>query len=94
MDAIIDRQGRYYPFLLEEKKKLRSLVEFRIPYYVGPLTQKHAPRDSKGKTRFCVASRKQGMENERIYPWNWEEVIDKDQSAEDFIRRMTELVRT
>lgn len=89
MDAIIDRQGRYYPFLLEEKKKLRSLVEFRIPYYVGPLTQKHAPRDSKGKTRFAWASRKQGMENERIYPWNWEEVIDKDQSAEDFIRRMT-----
>ena len=29
------------------------------------------------------------MEDARVYPWNWEDVIDKDRSAEDFIRRMT-----
>lgn len=89
MDAIIERQKSYYPFLDEKKSELESLVTFRIPYYVGPLTQKNAARNDKGETRFAWSSRKPGMENERIYPWNWEDVIDKDQSAEDFIRRMT-----
>ncbi len=64
-------------------------MSFRIPYYVGPLTQKNAARDGKGETRFAWSSRKPGMEDARVYPWNWEDVIDKDQSAEDFIRRMT-----
>lgn len=89
MRAIIERQASYYPFLAQEQDKLESLVTFRIPYYVGPLTQKNAAVDSKGEMRFAWASRKTGMENERIYPWNWEDVIDKDQSAEDFIHRMT-----
>lgn len=89
MDAIIEKQKLHYPFLDEKKNELDSLVTFRIPYYVGPLTQKNAARNDKGETRFAWSSRKPGMENERVYPWNWEDVIDKDQSAEDFIRRMT-----
>ena len=89
LEAIIERQARHYPFLAQEKGKLKSLVSFRIPYYVGPLTTKNAAVDGKGEARFAWSSRKQGMENERVYPWNWEDVIDKDQSAEDFIRRMT-----
>ncbi len=89
MDAIIERQAAFYPFLAQEKDKLKSLVSFRIPYYVGPLTQKNAARDGKGETRFAWSSRKSGMEDARVYPWNWEDVIDKDRSAEDFIRRMT-----
>ena len=53
-------------------------MSFRIPYYVGPLTQKNAARDGKGETRFAWSSRKPGMEDARVYPWNWEDVIDKD----------------
>ena len=34
---IIDLQGQYYPILLENKDKIISLIEFRIPYHVGPL---------------------------------------------------------
>lgn len=89
MNAIIERQAAYYSFLAQEKDKLNSLVTFRIPYYVGPLTLKNAARDAQDATRFAWSSRLPGKENERIYPWNWEEIIDKDQSAEDFIRRMT-----
>lgn len=89
MEAIIERQSPYYPFLASEKDKLKSLVTFRIPYYVGPLTRKNGAKDDKGDLRFAWSSRKPGMEQERVYPWNWEDVIDKDQSAEDFIRRMT-----
>lgn len=92
MQAIIERQGKYHPFLLEQREKLESLVTFRIPYYVGPLTTKNARRvhDKKdGEMRFAWSERKEGQKSTKIYPWNWEDVIDKDKSAENFIRRMT-----
>lgn len=89
MDRIIKNQARFYPFLEEEKKELDSLVTFRIPYYVGPLTRKNARKDSKGKERFSWSKRIEGKEHEVIKPWNWEEIIDKDRSATEFILRMT-----
>jgi len=89
MQLIIDRQSKYYPFLKENKVKIESLVTFRIPYYVGPLTQKNASTDTQGNTRFAWSKRLPGKESEKVYPWNWKEVIDKDASAEAFIKRMT-----
>ncbi len=89
MDAIIKNQGKYYPFLLKEKDKIESLITFRIPYYVGPLTLKNAARDAYGKTRFAWIQKKEGAEKKRILPWNWEDVVDKHATAEAFIRRMT-----
>lgn len=89
MDRIIENQSTHYPFLKAEKEKIESLVTFRIPYYVGPLTQKNAPKDKSGKPRFAWAQRLEGMEDEPIRPWNWETIIDKDKSATAFIQRMT-----
>jgi CRISPR-associated endonuclease Csn1 len=87
--AIIENQGRFYPFLKEDASKIESLVTFRIPYYVGPLTGKNAAKDAHGDNRFQWSERKPGMEDAVITPWNWEEVIDRNASAEKFIRRMT-----
>ena len=92
MRAIIKNQGEHYPFLLEQQDKLESLVAFRIPYYVGPLTTKNARRKGDaidGEMRFAWSERIEGQEKTSVRPWNWEEVIDKDKSAENFIRRMT-----
>ncbi|MDK7724656.1 type II CRISPR RNA-guided endonuclease Cas9 [Slackia exigua] len=89
MDAIILKQKAHHPFLDTYERELKSLVTFRIPYYVGPLTCKNAAVDKKGDKRFAWATRKPGMAKARVYPWNWEEVIDKEQSADDFINRMT-----
>ncbi len=89
MRAIIDNQAKYYPFLKQERTKLESLVSFRIPYYVGPLTKKNARMTADGKLRFAWVERQEGKEDERIYPWNWEEIVDKDRSATAFIQRMT-----
>lgn len=89
MRKIIAGQQQYYPFLEKEKEKLESLVSFRIPYYVGPLTTKNARKDAKENLRFAWAERLEGKEDEPVKPWNWEEVIDKDKSATAFIRRMT-----
>lgn len=89
MNAIIENQGTYYPFLLQEKEKIESLVSFRIPYYVGPLTQKNAAKDKEGENRFAWSERLPGKENETIYPWNWDSIIDKNASVQKFIGRMT-----
>lgn len=89
MEAILDAQAKFYPVLKEQRAKLLSLVTFRIPYYVGPLTQRNARLDAHDKPRFAWAERKPGTEGVAITPWNWEEVIDKGRSAENFIRRMT-----
>lgn len=89
LKVIIENQGRFYPFLKRDAAKIESLVSFRIPYYVGPLTGKNARQDAHGKNRFQWSERKPGMEDAVITPWNWGQVIDKNKSAEKFIRRMT-----
>lgn len=89
MRAILENQGCFYPVLRAEKEKILSLVTFRIPYYVGPLTRKNARLDAHDKPRFAWSERKPGMEQVAITPWNWEDVIDKNKSAENFIMRMT-----
>lgn len=78
MNAILRRQGEHYPFLKENKEKIEKILTFRIPYYVGPLARDN--RDFSWLTR---------NSDEPIRPWNFEEVVDKARSAEDFIHRMT-----
>lgn len=87
MTAIIEAQSQHYPFLAVEKEKIESLVSFRIPYYVGPLNSKH--QEKNGGKKFAWSKRVEGKESETVYPWNFDEVIDKDSSAEEFILRMT-----
>lgn len=99
MHEILVNQGKHYPFLLDNAEKIESLVTFRIPYYVGPLTTLNAPHlegqvlqdieGADGKYRFAWSKRKPGKEYESIKPWNWDEVIDTHASAESFIMRMT-----
>lgn len=89
MRKIISNQEKHHPFLGREREKIESLVTFRIPYYVGPLTTKNARRDARGNLRFAWSQRLEGKEAEPVKPWNWEEIIDKDKSATAFIQRMT-----
>ena len=78
MRAIIDKQAKFYPFLAKNKERIEKILTFRIPYYVGPL--------ARGNSDFAWSIRKR---NEKITPWNFEDVIDKESSAEAFINRMT-----
>lgn len=79
MSAIIDRQKRFYPFLEQEKDQIKKLLTFRIPYYVGPLAQ-------EGQSPFAWIKRKNLSQ---VTPWNFEEVVDRENSAIEFIERMT-----
>ena len=89
LKAILENQGRFYSFLKQDAAKIESLVSFRIPYYVGPLTSANARKDAQGNNRFQWSERRPGMEGAVITPWNWDQVIDKNKSAENFIMRMT-----
>lgn len=84
LKKILENAETYLPFLREtdedgisNKEKLLSVFEFRIPYFVGPL---------------CLASEHAWLKRKtegKIYPWNFEEKVDLDQSEDAFIDRMT-----
>ena len=82
LKRILQNLSKRMPFIEANAEKIIELFEFRVPYYVGPLNNIDAGKDSK----FTWAVRKSG---EKIYPWNFEQVIDVEASAERFIRRMT-----
>lgn len=98
LDRIIDKQGKYYPFLKEVNPikqhrnqapyKLDELVRFRVPYYVGPLISpiQSASGQTKQNQSFAWMVRK---ESGRITPWNFDQKVDRMQSANNFIKRMT-----
>lgn len=91
LDKIISNQTKYYRWLGEKdgsEYKLDKLVNFRVPYYVGPLVDKSAKGETR-ETRFAWMARYEPNRNEEITPWNFDEIVDKKQSATNFIKRMT-----
>ena len=81
--AILKNAEAYLPFLSvkdEDGKttteKIIDIFSFRIPYYVGPLNS-HSPKHWLERSA------------EKIYPWNFEDVVDIDASAENFIQNLT-----
>ena len=81
LEIILDNQAQFYPDLAENKDKIKAILEFRIPYYYGPLDEKNYDNHWLVK--------KEGMHEERIYPWNHQKVVDVGKTAEKFISRMT-----
>ena len=76
LERIIDNQAQYYPFLAQNRDKIISIFTFKLPYYIGPLK-------TGGNFAWSV-KKKDGV----IYPWNFDEMIDDEASAEKFIDRM------
>jgi CRISPR-associated endonuclease Csn1 len=91
MTKIIDNQKAYYPFLGEmdtdfsnpEEKcyKILSLLKFKIPYYVGPLS--HREGDMKPKNQWVVRDC-----DIKITPWNFFKIVDVEKTEAAFINRM------
>lgn len=80
---IIENQGKHYPFLLNKTEdntyRLVKLLEFRIPYFVGPLV-------SSEQSKFAWMER--NIQNEKITPYNFDKIVNKELTAEKFIKRM------
>ena len=83
--SIIEHQGKHYPFLTGKTDdgiyKLVRLLEFKIPYFVGPLV-------SSKQSENAWMLRNEGMQGVHITPYNFKEVVNLDKTAEIFIKRM------
>ena len=85
LKKILENARKYLPFLNEKDEygtvaeKILKIMEFRIPYYAGPLV---------GREKSDNAWMKRKAEG-KIYPWNFIYMVDEDASENEFIRRMT-----
>lgn len=91
LDAILAKCSRNFDFLdkkdsegFSATEKIIELLKFRVPYYVGPLGSNPFGKGTKGKNTW-VERKTSG----RVLPWNIEQKIDYESSAEKFIERMT-----
>lgn len=89
LDIILNNASKYLLFLnnVDEtgysvKEKIMKILEFRIPYYVGPLNVAH----ENGYRGNCWMVKRV---NEPVLPWNFEKIVDVEASAEKFITRLT-----
>lgn len=94
MKIIIEKQKKYYPFLGEkgpsfvnpegkEEYKIVSILEYKIPYFVGPLKE----ADDAGDNRWVVFN-KNNDKNVPITPWNFYEKINVEETAKGFMERL------
>lgn len=83
LKAILDNASKYLHFLNEKSdgitvsEKILSIFEFRVPYFVGPLC--------KSSQNAWLVRRAEGP----IYPWNFDDKVDIEQSELAFIDKMT-----
>ncbi|WEV71130.1 type II CRISPR RNA-guided endonuclease Cas9 [Lactobacillus sp. ESL0785] len=95
LDKIIAKQSKYYQFLAEVNPvkehqdqapyKLDELVRFRVPYYVGPMITADDQKNTSSKNFAWMVRREAG----RITPWNFDQKVNRMESANKFIKRMT-----
>lgn len=78
LSMILDRQGVYYPSLKENKEKIMSLCTFRLPYFVGPLNTRSPFQ------KWLIRS-----DEKPVTPWNFYQIINKSETADGFIRNLT-----
>ena len=84
LKEILKNTSEYLPFLNETdedgittKSKIESIFSFRIPYFVGPL--------NKNSDKAWLIRKAEG----KIYPWNFEKMVDLEASEEAFIQKLT-----
>lgn len=89
LEKILANAAKNFPFLQEKDdsgytaaQKVVKIMTFRIPYYVGPLNTYHHV-DQGGHA--WMVRKAEG----KITPWNFDEKVNKEASAEKFIRNMT-----
>lgn len=98
MRTIIENQSKYYPFLKDkapsfpdgktEEYKIVSLLKFKMPYYIGPLSQPNDyVRDDKRDNHWVQF---RGENNQGIInPWNFSQIVDLEGTADKFISNLT-----
>lgn len=85
MNAILDTASEYMPFLVQKtdcdltvRECIVELFRFRLPYYVGPVSNKN------GKGNGWAVR----LEDGPVLPWNLDTKIDIRKTKEEFINRL------
>ena len=77
------------PTRVKDSFKIRKLLTHRVPYYVGPLTKsEHEGKTASSERQRPWVVRYEEYEGAKIYPWNFDVVVDRATSADRFIKRM------
>lgn len=84
LNEILKNASEYLDFLGEKDdsgltvaEKIKSIFKFRIPYFVGPL--------NRNSDKSWVERKAEG----KIYPWNFNDLVDFDKSEDAFIANLT-----
>ena len=86
LEKILDTNADKYPFLKEKDgsgltnaQKIIQIMQFRVPYFVGPITSKENSKNAWAKIKDGSL---------QYTPWNLNKIVDFDEAENDFIRRM------
>ncbi len=84
---VVSGEGETYN---TKAKKIMKIHSFRIPYYCGPIVKRKYDNDgnlvNENGSEFSWADEEI---SELVYPWNFDQLVNKDSRAKNFIRRMT-----
>lgn len=85
LKKLLENAAKTHGFLSEKDEsgltaaeKILSVFTFKIPYFVGPL--------NKNNSDHAWIEKKS---DEKIYPWNFDKIVDFDKCEQAFINRMT-----
>lgn len=84
LKIILENASNYLDFLNDKdeygtvKDKILSIMTYRIPYYVGPLMKR------KDSDVAWIVRKAEG----KILPWNFDELVNHEESERAFINRM------
>lgn len=85
--AIINNQKEYYPDLFTDINinHIEQIFSFKREYFIGPIDF-----DKNNKSKFSWVVQKETVLNkkQKIYPWNFYDVVDKKETQKNFIQRM------
>ncbi len=85
LGKILEQSANKFDFLtkidesgLNGVEKIKQIIQFRIPYFVGPI--------GASKPEFSWVEKKKDIS---LRPWNLKEIVDFNESDDKFIQRMT-----
>lgn len=90
---ILANQSKYYDIFQAKytegfaaQDKIEKIISFRKPYFIGPTIGGGSSETKTERNKFAWSVRR--IPSTKIYPWNFEEVMNYEESAENFIKRM------
>lgn len=84
---IINNQKEYYPDLFTDINisHIEQIFSFKREYFIGPID---FDKNNKSKFSWVVQKETALNEKQKIYPWNFYDVVDKKETQKNFIQRM------